>query len=384
MVNKLTVVRVVTASYVVPWHLENTLSRISADFNVIVVGQEVSSYDKLFPGVQFVDLDISRKSRYFSDTLALFSLCRFLLKSKPDIVHSIMPKAGLLTAIAGFICRVPVRVHTFTGQIWVGRAGVLWYVFWMVDWVINWMNTVCLTDSHSQSDFLARHGISQSGGPLPVLGCGSLTGVDVLRFSKENLLEPARRLKAELGIGDGDFVFSFVARKTRSKGAVDILEAFSRVRVVEPRARLLFVGPDEDGDIARLSEIRPELLSGVIDIGQVSDPEVYLAVSDVLCLPSYREGFGSIVIDAAAIGVPTIGSNIPGLVDAIVDGDTGVLFPVGDIDELVNAMLRFCKNVEIGKAMGRAAMRRTEVYFSADVLYAALKEFYLTSASKVH
>ena len=197
MVNKLTVVRVVTASYVVPWHLENTLSRISADFNVIVVGQEVSSYDKLFPGVQFVDLDISRKSRYFSDSLVLFSLCRFLLKSKPDIVHSIMPKAGFLTAIAGFICRVPVRVHTFTGQIWVGRAGVLWYVFWMVDWLINWMNTVCLTDSHSQSDFLARHGISQSGGPLPVLGCGSLTGVDVLRFSKENLLEPARRLKAE-------------------------------------------------------------------------------------------------------------------------------------------------------------------------------------------
>lgn len=383
MRNKLKVMRVVTASYVVPWHLGNTLSRITKDFDVTVVGQNVSLHSQVFTGVQFFDIDISRKGRYLSDVFAFFALCRFLVQCKPDIVHSIMPKAGLLTAIAGFVCRVPVRIHTFTGQIWAGRAGLVWYTLWLMDWMINRLNTFCLTDSHSQSDFLLRNGISQSGLPLPVLRRGSLTGVDVQRFNKENLIESTQRLKAELGIDYKNFVFSFIARKTQSKGAIDILKAFSRVFMIDPTVRLLFVGPDEDGEIERLKGKRPSLFSGVIDIGFVSAPEMYLALSDVLCLPSYREGFGSIVIDAASVGVPTIGSRIPGLVDAIVDGETGVLFPAGDIDELSDIMFRFCRNVETGKIMGRAAKKRAEIDFSADVLYAALKDFYLNSVSKV-
>ena len=384
MLSKLTVVRVVTAPYVVPWHLGNTLSRITVDFDVIVVGQNVSLNSKCFPDVQFVDMDINRKERYFSDALALLALCRFLVKRKPHIVHSIMPKAGLLTAIAGFICRVPVRVHTFTGQIWVGRSAPYRYLYWTMDWLITRMNTTCLTDSRSQSDFLFRHGISKAGVPLPVLGSGSLTGVDLLRFSKETVLEPARLLTLELGLDERDFVFSFIARKTRAKGAIDILQAFSRVRLVEPRVKLLFVGPDEDGEIARLAHSNPELFTSVIDVGQVSNHEVYLAVTHVLCLPSYREGFGSIVIDAASMGVPTIGSRIPGLVDAIVDGDTGVLFKQGDINELVKAMLGLCSSRELCQTMGRMAGRRAGDLFSADVLYAALKEFYLSSAAKTH
>lgn len=382
MPRKLSVVRVVTASYVVPWHLGNTLSRISADFDAIVVGQNVSLNCEAFADVQFFDIDISRKSRYLSDVRALFALCGFFLTYKPDIVHSIMPKAGLLTALAGFICRVPVRIHTFTGQIWVGRSGLYRFLYWAVDWLIVRMNTACLTDSHSQSDFLLRHGISRAGVPLPVLGNGSLTGVDLLRFSEETLRGPVRRLRVALGIVGGDFVFSFVARKTRAKGVIDILLAFSRVRVVEPRAKLLFVGPDEDGEVLRLAQTHPELFSGVIDVGQVSNHELYLAVTHVLCLPSYREGFGSIVIDAASMGVPAIGSRIPGLVDAILDGETGVLFNEGDIDELVNAMLSLCGNPERCQMMGRAAKRRVEELFSADVLYAALKEFYLANAAK--
>ena len=156
---KLKVVRVVTASYVVPWHLKNTLRRMPTDFEVCVVGQDVSKYKDSYPNVKFVDIKINRKTSLISDALALIALCKFFLSYKPDIVHSIMPKAGLLTSLAGFICRVPIRIHTFTGQTWVAKIGLSRYFYYCLDRLINFLNTICLTDSPSQSAFLQKHGI---------------------------------------------------------------------------------------------------------------------------------------------------------------------------------------------------------------------------------
>ncbi len=380
MKQKLLVVRVVTASYVVPWHLANTLKRMPADFEVCVVGQNVSKNKDLYPDIKFVDIDIHRKPRPISDCVALFALCRFFLAYKPDIVHSIMPKSGLLTALAGFICRVPVRIHTFTGQTWTERAGLGRYFLYLLDRLVISLNTICLTDSFSQSAFLLEHKISNSGQPLPVLSSGSLSGVDVTRFNMPRLEESANQLRADLGLGKEHFVFAFIARKTRAKGAIDMLKAFSFMLTVFKDARLLFVGPDEDGEIERLRKTNSELFINVIDVDHVNNHEVYLAVTDVLCLPSYREGFGSIVIDAAAMGIPTIGSCIPGITDSIVDQQTGVLFPAGNVEELAKLMLAFIENPQICQTMGSRAKARVEDFFTADHLYAALNMFYLERA----
>lgn len=379
---KLKIVRVVTASYVVPWHLHNTLSRMSKDFEVCVVGHGVSSHAMAYPSVKFVDIEINRKVSLLSDIMSLFLLCKFLLSYKPDIIHSIMPKAGLLSAVAGFICRVPIRIHTFTGQTWVARAGLSRHFYYILDRLINSLNTVCLTDSFSQSEFLFEHKICYLGKQLPVLSKGSLSGVDVARFNLNLLSERADKLCANFGIGQSDFVFAFIARKTRDKGALDILKAFAVVSKSFENARLLFVGPDEDGEIESLRKVNPELFANVMDIGHVSNHEVYLAITDVLCLPSYREGFGSIVIDAAAMGVPTIGSKIPGLTDSVSDRQTGMLFPAGNIEELIRLMVEFLKNKEMCQVMGASAKSRVDEFFTADRLYAALKEFYLDSAKK--
>lgn len=377
---KLKILRVVTASYVVPWHLNNTLSRISTDFEVCVAGLDVSKNKDLYPDVRFVDIAITRKTSLLSDGLALIALSRFLLSNKPDIVHSIMPKAGLLTSLAGFICRVPIRIHTFTGQTWVEREGLGQYFYYILDRLINSLNTVCLTDSPSQSVFLLENKISRSGRALPVLSQGSLSGVDITRFNLSSHMASANQLRTKLGIGEDHFVFAFIARKTRAKGAIDMLNAFSELAVIFKDVRLLFVGPDEDGEIERLHKTNPELFVNVIDVGHVSNHEVYLAVTDVLCLPSYREGFGSIVIDAAAMGVPAIGSRIPGLTDSVVDQRTGMLFPAGDLIELVRLMRAFVENPQLGESMGKAAKARVDEFFTADRLYAALKEFYMQCA----
>jgi glycosyltransferase involved in cell wall biosynthesis len=379
MVRKLKVVRVVTASYVVPWHMGSTLKRMAKDFEVCVVGQGVSIHQNTYPDIKWVDIDINRKINLISDLLSLFNLCRFLYEYKPDIVHSVMHKAALLTAIAGFICRIPVRINTFTGQYWATKKGLARRIYYLSDKVTNYLNTVCLTDSPSQSEFLHKHKISNAGKPLPVLLKGSLAGVDVERFNLKVVSSQAKNLRNELGVRQDEFVYIFLARKTRDKGAIDLLNAFYRVRKANIRARLLFVGPDEsEGEIDLLRETIPDIFTSVININRgVDNHEIYLAASDVLCLPSYKEGFGSIVIDAAALGVPAIGSNIPGLVDSIEDGQTGVLFSPGDIDGLAGLMLNFMVKPEKYSLMRIAARKRVEKYFTADLLYVALKTFYV-------
>jgi glycosyltransferase involved in cell wall biosynthesis len=292
-----------------------------------------------------------------------------------------MPKAGLLTAIAGLICRVPVRVNTFTGQIWATKTGTARMIYYWLDRLINSLNTICLTDSPSQSEFLLANKISHLGFALPVLSKGSLSGVDMARFNLPSLSEKAGNLRNKLGLAESDFVFAYIARKTRDKGAVDVLSAFAIVAQNHPNAKLLFVGPDESGgEIENVLKANPQLAANVINVGKVENHELYLAISDVLCLPSYREGFGSIVIDAAALGVPAIGSNIPGLVDSIEDGKTGMLFPAGDVDALAGIMTDFLESPEKYKKLRLSAKARVEEFFTADLLYESLKSLYLELA----
>jgi len=375
---KIRIVRVVTASYVVPWHLENTLKRLPGDFEVCVIGEGVSRYREAYPDVKWVDIDIKRKLSPVFDFLALLRLCHFFLTYKPDIAHSIMHKAALLTAVAGFICRVPIRINTFTGQYWATKQGLPRALYYASDWLTNALDNICLTDSPSQSEFLLQQKISKNGKPLPVLLKGSLSGVDMERFDPQKLSMQARHFRKELGLDSTHFIFLYLARKTADKGALDILKAFEAVSQTNEKARLLFVGPDEsDGEINQLCDNRPGIFSQVINIDRsVSNRELYLAVSDVLCLPSYKEGFGSIVVEAAALGVPTIGTRIPGLVDSVEDGKTGILFPVGDVDALAETMMHFMSNREEYAHMQEASVKRVQSYFTADLIYDALKSLY--------
>lgn len=385
MSRKLKVVRVVTTSECVPWHLGNTLIRIVNDFDVCVVGEGVSAYKDIYPNVRWVDIPISRKVNLLSDLITIYHLCKLFLQYQPDIVHSIMPKAGLLSAISSFICRVPVRLHTFTGQVWANKKGFTRLFFKYIDKLIIKLNSLCMTDSPSQSQFLYEQNVSFDGAPLKVLLKGSLSGVDTLRLNKIRVYKDAQSLRAELGIKESDFVFTFLARKSYDKGAFDIINAFSALSTDNPNVKLLFIGPDEsDGEVDLLIKKYPLMAKSIFNIGKVKNHELFLAITDVLCLPSYREGFGSIVIDAASMGVPTIGSSIPGLTDAIVDKQTGMLFTAGNINELVGLMKFLVDHLELCREIGNNAKSRVDEFFSADQLYLALKELYIEFAEHKH
>ena len=357
--------------------MHNTLNRIGRDFDVVVIGENVVELAASYPEIRFVNINIQRKNSWVADFAALFKLVAFLRKFKPDIVHSIMPKAGLLAAVAASICRVPVRLHTFTGQTWVARTGIARAIYWLVDWLVNTLNTHCMTDSLSQSGLLLNHGIHAKGRPLTVLSKGSLCGVDLKRFDAERNRQAVGHLKSRLGLGEEHFLYAYIARKTRDKGAIDMLQAFALVSQKLKNARLLFVGPDEDGEIAQLKTLHPFWFNNVLDIGPVDNHEVYLAAADVLCLPSHREGFGSIVIEAAAMGIPTIGSRIPGLIDSVVDGQTGLLYDAVNAQSFAQGMMRLESKRHYCKTLGANGKQRAVTVFSADVLYNALRSFYV-------
>jgi len=383
---KIKIMRIVTVPYCIDFHLVYTLGKMQDDFDVCVVGNGVSKFRNRYPNIVWIDLPLDRQPSLLKDIIATIRLYCLIRKWKPDVTHSLMPKAGLIAATAAFLARVPVRMHTYTGQVWATKSGVAKYILCFFDWLINAMNTVCLTDSRSQSALLAKYYIRHSGKPLPIISQGSLSGVDLSRFDREALQCKAESLRCKLGLEESVFVFSYIARKTRDKGAIDMLLSFLQVVEKYPDVKLLFVGPDDSlGEVDKLFYRYPVLETSVIRVDEaVSNHEVYLMLTDVLCLPSYREGFGSIVIDAASLGVPAIGYEIMGLVDAIVKDETGVLVPVGDKSGFTGAMISLVEDSDCLRILGLAARERIYKYFDANIIYAGQKKFYCEQVKGIY
>lgn len=323
--------------------------------------------------VRFRQVAIPRKIRPLADVLALFRLWRIFRSSRFDCVHSIMPKAGLLSMLAAAAAGVPVRFHTFTGQVWATRTGLARRFLMLMDRLIARLATNVLTDSLSQRDFLIANGIVKAG-KISVLGNGSIVGVDPLRFAPDP--EARKQGRRDLGIGTGDFVFLFVGRLNRDKGVTDLLQAFAEISHRHSAAHLLLVGPDEDGYDARIANLPEALRQRVHRVGFTSQPERCMAVSDVICLPSYREGFGSVLIEAAAGGLPAVASRIYGISDAVVDGVTGILHEPGNVAEIVQGMLKLAEDQPLRSKMGAAARARAVEDFSEKLLTTAFRDFY--------
>ena len=354
------VLRVATVPFFVLHHLRAQIEdTLAAGHEVIVAASDGEGAEELrrMPGIRFVGVDIPREISFFRDLRALFALLRVVRETRPDILHSTTPKAGLLGALAGWLAGVPVRLHTFTGQAWATRSGPVRWIARFCDWVVVKLNTRCYADSESQRRFMVEQGVCREG-EVGVLGTGSLAGVDLRRFNRELLFPRKASLRERYGVPEGARVLCFVGRIARDKGVFELIEAFRRVKAEIPSAVLLMVGPEESAEpIPRDPAIRV--------VGYDPNPENFLAISELLCLPSYREGFGNVVIEAGALGVPAVGTKIPGLVDAIVDGVTGTLVPARDADALAKAILRLLRDDALRKRMGEAARARAEAQFDS-------------------
>jgi glycosyltransferase involved in cell wall biosynthesis len=374
---KIKLLRVVTQAEVVPWHLKNFIDRSRNDYELFITGNGVSRFKDDYPYVTFIDNEILRKTSVYYDIKALIKLTITCISIKPQIIHSIMPKAGLLSSVSGLIAFVPIRVHTFTGQVWATKKGISRSFYKFMDRLVFKLTTVCLTDSPSQSNYLAGNGFLVDGKPIQYLGKGSLSGVNLDKFDL-NIVKERNVLRTELGIEENDFVYVFLARKSIVKGIKELIESFTKVAFL-PNVKLLFIGPDEsNGYLDELLLKHANIMDKIISLDIVKNHEKYLAVSDVLCLPSSSEGFGSIVIEAAALGVPSIGFDIVGLSDSIEHDYSGVLVPFKDVDKFSEAMINLYQDKDRLEKLKFKARERVLKYFSADAVYAFQSQFYKT------
>ena len=310
-------------------------------------------------------LAIERRITPWRDARALLALYRLFRRERFELVHSVSPKAGLLAMLAACLARVPARVHTFTGQVWVTRTGVARRFLKFMDSLIVAFATHVLVDSPSQREFLLAQRVV-SAAKSTVLGKGSISGVDGSRFKPDPQIRAA--LRAARGYRDGDVVFLYLGRLNRDKGMPDLARAFARVAATAPSVRLLVVGPDEGGTRASM-QIALGQATGRVQFANYTDrPQDFMAAADVLCLPSYREGFGTVIIEAAACGVPAIASRIYGV--------TGILHAPGDTIALAAAMTRLAEDAAYRRALGEAARKRALADFPMAALTSALLDFY--------
>jgi len=366
---------VVASVFQIKFFLEPHLALLTQHYDVtVVLNNDQPQIFKLikFTG-QFKFIHIQRKISLFKDFYTLLELIIYFHQQNFNLVHTMNPKAGLLAGIAAYFCRVPKRIHTFQGEIWSNKKGFIKWFFLKIDTLIAALCTHILVVSPSEKQYLESYGVFPRDMAI-VLGHGSIGGVNINRFKPDSQITFQER--SLRGYTDENIVFLYLGRLTADKGVFNLAEAFKRVVVEKPYARLLFVGPDEGGNLEKIKLMLSEHKRSVEFQPYTSTAENVIRAADVLVLPSYREGFGVVIIEASACGVCSIGSNIYGIQDAIVDGETGMVFEVGNTVDLIGKMLTLCEDTNLRLRLGEKAMKRVADMFNSDNVLSEFMVFY--------
>ena len=363
-----------TSAYALNYFLKSHLNALCDHHQITVClnKNELEPSVDLSAEIRIQHFPISRKISLFTDIYCQIWLVVFFLRNRFDAVHTITPKAGLLGMFAAWLSAVPHRTHTFTGQIWVNRKGFIRTILKTADKIISMAATDLLADSASQRDFLINENICPAGA-ITVLGPGSICGVDLQQFRKN----PAHNLKirTEMKIKPNNLVFLFLGRLVEDKGVFVLIDAFIKLAKENPNVFLMLVGPDEDNQRLTI-ERRLQAVKGSYAItGTTSEPEAFMNAANVLCLPSFREGFGGVVIEAGAIGLPALATRIYGLTDAVIENQTGLFSAPGDVQGLLDNMRRMTDD-SIRRPMGDQAQRHVTRTFNSQILTAAWLDYY--------
>lgn len=285
---------------------------------------------------------MERKISLWKDVRSLLRLVRLFREERPHIVHSMTPKAGLLCMIAARITGVPIRVHTFTGLLFPTATGIKRRILIATDRITCWCATHIIPEGEGVKKDLIVYGITRK--PIAVVGNGNVNGID-LAFFDPQLYTPdfISAQRASIGLTDDDFVFIFVGRLVKDKGLNELIAAFRKIE--NPHAKLLLVGRYEPDLDPLETETMEEIKSNpdIVEVGWQTDVRPWLALSHTFILPSYREGFPNVVLQAGAMGLPSIVTDINGSNEIIIDGENGLIIPGRDETALLQAMNKVLK-----------------------------------------
>lgn len=324
-------------------------------------------------GVKTVAVKMERHISPLKDLKSLWQLARVFRKERPTMVHSITPKAGLLSMMAAWLTGVPIRLHTFTGLVFPTAKGLKKKILIMTDRLTCACATHVMPEGEGVKNDLINNRITSK--PLKVLGYGNIRGIDLGRF---NPVLPEVRSEASKIRKDDFLTFIFIGRLVGDKGINELVEAFKRLNFRYPKTRLILVGGKEQN----LDPLHPETLHeietnpAIEAVGLQRDVRPWLAASDVLVFPSYREGFPNVVIEAGAVGLPSIVTDINGSREIIIEGQNGVIVPSHDTQSLYNAMKRMIDNPDERMMLASNSRQMIASRYEQSYVHKCLKNYY--------
>lgn len=362
----------------IPASLENLLKgqlkMLSKYYNVLAVsspGDDMETIEER-EGVRTIAIPMERRISLIKDFISLIRLIVLFAKERPDMVHSITPKAGLLSMLAAWITRVPVRMHTFTGLVFPTATGKMQKLLIAMDRLTCFCATHINPEGEGVKRDLVNYNITSK--PLHIIANGNVNGIDLEYFDKTpEVVEKACSYKKE-----GTFTFCLVGRMVRDKGINELVHSFLRLYQKDERVRLLLVGPFEKELDPVLPEVEEHILHhpGICYMGYQNDVRPFLVASDALVFPSYREGFPNVVIQAGAMGLPAIVTDINGCNEIVLPDLNGVIIPSKDEQALYESMKYFASHpVEVERMAANARPLIASRYEQRIVWNALLDEY---------
>lgn len=328
--------------------------------------------------VRLLTVDLPREISPLRDARALGKLLWQLTRDRPDVVNAGTPKAGLLVLLAAALTGVRCRVYTMRGLRLESARGPLRRILWLMEWLTCRLahRVVCISPSLRARALELK---LLPPGKAVVIGGGSSNGIDLSVFRPDpGIRKAAESLRHDLGISSEEVVVGFVGRLARAKGVPELLDACERLRRDGLPFHLLLAGAREDTQEAVSSDViaRIEGASHLHWVGEVSNPLPYYGAMDLLVLPSHREGFGNVLIEAAAMGLPVITSRIPGCVDAVAEGATGLLVEPQNTDQLAHALRVYVTDARLRREHGENGRARVLAEFGRERIWDGLQVLY--------
>ncbi len=326
-------------------------------------------------GVRTISVPMQRAISPFKDLVSLVQLYRVFKKEKPAIVHSVSPKAGLLSMMAAYFAGVPIRMHLFTGLIFPTKKGLSHFLLLQMDRILCAFATHIYPEGQGVRADLIRYGVTRKS--LHILANGNITGVDTNYFTIPTE-EEKNTLRTSYGIGPDDTVFLYVGRLVGDKGINELIAAFTASELQCKKNKLLIVGYLE----SKLDPLKLETIQAIetnintIFVGFQPDVRPYYAAADCLVLPSYREGFPNVLLQGGAMGLPSIVTDVNGCNEIIKSGFNGTIIPVKSVEAIVAAFLDFIAEGKISEAKKLEIREHIGLKYNQNLVWSAVKEEY--------
>lgn len=369
--NKNKIIRSVTVPQSLDFCREVMIKMRAMGYDMVAVTSPGPELDELrdVDGFHCVVVPMERHISIVRDLKSLIKMIRVFRKEKPQVVHSMTPKAGMICMMAAWLTRVPVRIHTFTGLVWPTATGMKRKLLMMTDWLTCACATHVIPEGQGVLNDLKNGGITKK--PMKVLGYGNVKGVDMERFS------PARFVVTKI---PDVFTFVFVGRIVSDKGINELVEAFVKLHDKHKNTRLVLVGNYEH-NLDPVSDKTRQLIDtndGIEVCGAKYGDDLLQMYVDADCfvMPSYREGFPNTVLEAGAMGLPSIVTDINGSREIIENEKNGLIVPAKDADALYVAMERMLTDTAVRSTMKQNARQMIESRFEKNFVQSCQIEFY--------